>query len=86
MLVLRMWLWWVYTRCEVQVAYAIGRSHPVGLYTECFGTETVPVEQINDAVSRVFDLRPAALIADLQLLRPIYSQVTTTATSDASSM
>ena len=64
------------SRCEVQVAYAIGRAHPVGFYTECFGTEQVPVEQINDAVLRVFDLRPAALIRDLDLLRPIYSQVT----------
>ena len=64
------------TRCEVQVAYAIGRAHPVGFYTQCFGTETVPVEQINDAVLAVFDLRPAALIRDLDLLRPIYSQVT----------
>ena len=64
------------TRCEVQVAYAIGRAHPVGFYTECFGTETVPVEQINDAVLSVFDLRPAAIIRDLDLLRPIYSQVT----------
>ncbi len=64
------------TRCEVQVAYAIGRAHPVGFYTQCFGTEQVPVEQINDAVLSVFDLRPAAIIRDLDLLRPIYSQVT----------
>jgi S-adenosylmethionine synthetase len=64
------------SRCEVQVAYAIGRAHPVGFYTQCFGTETVPVEQINDAVLAVFDLRPAAIIRDLDLLRPIYSQVT----------
>ncbi|WP_040160601.1 methionine adenosyltransferase [Nigerium massiliense] len=63
-------------RCEVQVAYAIGRAHPVGFYTECFGTEKVPVEQINDAVLSVFDLRPAAIIRDLDLLRPIYSQIT----------
>ena len=63
-------------RCEVQVAYAIGRAHPVGFYTECFGTEKVPVEQINDAVLSVFDLRPAAIIRDLQLLRPIYSKIT----------
>ncbi|PKQ23419.1 MAG: methionine adenosyltransferase [Actinobacteria bacterium HGW-Actinobacteria-5] len=63
-------------RCEVQVAYAIGRSHPVGFYTECFGTETVPVDQITDAVLSVFDLRPAAIIRDLDLIRPIYSQVT----------
>ncbi|MGV8907849.1 MAG: methionine adenosyltransferase [Propionicimonas sp.] len=63
-------------RCEVQVAYAIGRAHPVGFYTECFGTETVPVEQITRAVRQVFDLRPAAIIAALDLIRPIYSQVT----------
>ena len=63
-------------RCEVQVAYAIGRAHPVGFYTECFGTEKVPLNQINDAVLSVFDLRPAAIIRDLDLLRPIYSQIT----------
>ncbi len=63
-------------RCEVQVAYAIGRAHPVGFYTECFGTEKVPLGQINDAVLSVFDLRPAAIIRDLDLLRPIYSQIT----------
>jgi S-adenosylmethionine synthetase len=61
-------------RCEVQVAYAIGKSHPVGFYVETFGTESVPVEQIQDAVLTVFDLRPAAIIADLQLKRPIYAQ------------
>ncbi len=49
-------------RCEVQVAYAIGRAHPVGFYTECFGTEKVPVEQITEAVLATFDLRPAAII------------------------
>ena len=53
-------------RCEVQVAYAIGKSHPVGFYVETFGTETVPVGQIQDAVLSVFDLRPAAIIADLR--------------------
>jgi len=63
-------------RCEVQVAYAIGRAHPVGFYTECFGTEKVPLEQISDAVLEVFDLRPAAIIRDLDLLRPIYSRIT----------
>ena len=46
-------------RCEVQVAYAIGKAHPVGFYVETFGTETVPVAQIQDAVLQVFDLRPA---------------------------
>jgi S-adenosylmethionine synthetase len=63
-------------RCEVQVAYAIGRAHPVGFYTECFGTETVPVDRITEAVLATFDLRPAAIIRDLDLIRPIYSQVT----------
>jgi len=60
-------------RCEVQVAYAIGKAHPVGLYVETFGTETVPLGRIQDAIREVFDLRPAALIRDLDLLRPIYS-------------
>jgi S-adenosylmethionine synthetase len=61
-------------RCEVQVAYAIGKAHPVGLFVETFGTETVPVDRIQAAVSDVFDLRPAAIIRDLDLLRPIYAQ------------
>jgi S-adenosylmethionine synthetase len=60
-------------RCEVQVAYAIGKAQPVGLFVETFGTETVPVSKIQDAVLQVFDLRPAAIIRDLALLRPIYS-------------
>ena len=60
-------------RCEVQVAYAIGKAQPVGLFVETFGTETVPVSSIQDAVLSVFDLRPAAIIRDLELLRPIYS-------------
>jgi S-adenosylmethionine synthetase len=62
------------TRCEVQVAYAIGKARPVGLFVECFGTETVSVERIQSAVTDVFDLRPAAIIRDLDLLRPIYAQ------------
>ncbi|WP_250279625.1 methionine adenosyltransferase [Frankia sp. Cppng1_Ct_nod] len=61
-------------RCEVQVAYAIGKAHPVGLFVETFGTGSVPDEQIQDAVTTVFDLRPAAIIRDLDLLRPIYTQ------------
>jgi S-adenosylmethionine synthetase len=61
-------------RCETQVAYAIGKAKPVGVFVECFGTEQVPVERIQDAVLQVFDLRPAAIIRDLDLLRPIYSQ------------
>ncbi|HVN13051.1 MAG TPA: methionine adenosyltransferase [Kineosporiaceae bacterium] len=60
-------------RCEVQVAYAIGKAHPVGLYVETFGTETLPLPLIQDAIRDVFDLRPAAIIRDLDLLRPIYS-------------
>ncbi len=59
-------------RCEVQVAYAIGKAQPVGLFVETFGTETIGVEKIQSAVSQVFDLRPAAIIRDLNLLRPIY--------------
>jgi len=62
------------TRCEVQVAYAIGKAHPVGLFVETFGTGTVPDSQIQDAVLSVFDLRPAAIVRDLDLLRPIYAQ------------
>ena len=62
------------TRCEVQVAYAIGKAQPVGLFVETFGTEKVPVEKIQDAVLATFDLRPAAIIRDLDLLRPIYSK------------
>ena len=61
-------------RAEVQVAYAIGKAEPVGLFVETFGTETAPVLKIQEAVTRVFDLRPAAIIRDLDLLRPIYSQ------------
>ena len=61
-------------RCEVQVAYAIGASHPVGLYVETFGTETVPLDRLTAAIREVFDLRPAAIVRDLDLLRPIYSR------------
>jgi S-adenosylmethionine synthetase len=62
------------SRCEVQVAYAIGKAQPVGLFVECFGTEKVPVIQIEAAIEHVFDLRPAAIIRDLDLLRPIYQE------------
>ncbi|MGW4026523.1 methionine adenosyltransferase [Streptomyces sp. NPDC005009] len=62
------------TRCELQVAYAIGKAEPVGLFVETFGTNTVAVERIENAVSEVFDLRPAAIIRDLDLLRPVYAQ------------
>lgn len=61
-------------KCEVQVAYAIGKAKPVGLFIETFGTEKIPVSQITSAVLNVFDLRPAAIIRDLDLLRPIYSK------------
>jgi S-adenosylmethionine synthetase len=61
-------------RCEAQVAYAIGKAKPVGLFVECFGTERIPVGQIQDAVLEAFDLRPAAIVRDLELLRPIYAQ------------
>ncbi|GEL97182.1 S-adenosylmethionine synthase [Cellulomonas terrae] len=59
-------------RCEVQVAYAIGKANPVGLYVETFGTETVPLTRLTAAIRDVFDLRPAAIVRDLDLLRPIY--------------
>ena len=59
-------------RCEVQVAYAIGKAHPVGLFVQTFGTGVLPDERIQEAVLEVFDLRPAAIIRDLDLLRPIY--------------
>ncbi|MFE9767258.1 methionine adenosyltransferase [Streptomyces sp. NPDC005808] len=62
------------TRCEVQVAYAIGKAEPVGLFVETFGTAKVDAERIETAITEVFDLRPAAIIRDLDLLRPIYSQ------------
>ena len=61
-------------RAEVQVAYAIGKAAPVGLYVETFGTEKYSVDSIRNAVLRVFDLRPKAIIQDLNLLRPIYAQ------------
>jgi len=60
------------TRCEVQVAYAIGKAHPVGVFVETFGTGVMADEAIQEAVLRVFDLRPAAIIRDLDLLRPIF--------------
>ncbi|BDZ60985.1 S-adenosylmethionine synthase [Demequina sediminis] len=61
-------------RCEVQVAYAIGTAHPVGLYVETFGTSTVPDESIVAAIREVFDLRPGAIIDALDLRRPVYRQ------------
>ncbi|GDX27448.1 S-adenosylmethionine synthase [Actinomycetes bacterium] len=61
-------------RCEVQVAYAIGMAHPVSILVETFGTETIAVEKIEAAVKATFDLRPAAIVRDLKLKRPIYLQ------------
>jgi S-adenosylmethionine synthetase len=64
-------------RLEVQVAYAIGKSSPVGLYVETFGTGHVPDDRITEAIRQVFDLRPGAIIRDLDLLRPIYASTAT---------
>jgi S-adenosylmethionine synthetase len=64
-------------RLEVQVAYAIGKAAPVGFYVETFGTGHVPDERISAAIREVFDLRPAAIIRSLDLLRPIYRQTAT---------
>jgi S-adenosylmethionine synthetase len=61
-------------RCEAQVAYAIGKAAPVGVFIETFGTGVVADEKIQEAVLQVFDLRPAAIIRDLDLLRPIYAE------------
>ena len=61
-------------RCELQVAYAIGVAHPVSLEVECFGTERIPAKQIADLVREHFDLRPAAILRDLDLRRPIYAK------------
>ena len=61
-------------RCEAQVAYAIGKAAPVGVFIQTFGTGVVPDEKIQDAVLQVFDLRPGAIISDLDLLRPIYAK------------
>lgn len=65
------------TKAEVQVAYAIGVARPVGLYVECFGTNTVDIDLIEKAVLDVFDLRPRAIIDELDLLRPIYGATST---------
>jgi S-adenosylmethionine synthetase len=62
------------TKCEVQVAYAIGKAEPVGLFIETFGTETANPARISEAIMQTFDLRPAAIIRDLDLKRPIYAQ------------
>jgi S-adenosylmethionine synthetase len=64
-------------RLEVQVAYAIGKAAPVGLYVESFGSGHVDDETIITAIRDVFDLRPASIIRELDLLRPIYAQTST---------
>jgi len=61
-------------RCELQIAYAIGVAHPVSIELECFGTETVPLGRLEELVREHFDLRPAAIIRDLDLRRPIYAK------------
>jgi S-adenosylmethionine synthetase len=62
------------TRCEVQVAYAIGMAHPVSIFVETFGTENADPSKIDTAVREVFDLRPAAIVRDLELRRPVFRQ------------
>jgi len=64
-------------RLEIQVAYAIGKAAPVGLYVETFGTGALPDKEITAAIREVFDLRPAAIIHHLDLLRPIYQKTAT---------
>ena len=61
-------------RCQIQVAYAIGVAHPMSVLLETFGTETIPVAKIEDLVAEHFDLRPAAIVRDLDLRRPIYTK------------
>src|SRR5262245_43818105 len=62
------------SQCEVQLAYAIGVAKPMNVTVETFGTEKAPIEKIQDAINKVFDLRPAAIIKNLDLRRPIYRQ------------
>ena len=62
------------SKCEVQVAYAIGKARPVGMFVETFGTAVIPQGRIEEAISEVFDLRPAAIIRDLDLRRPIFAR------------
>lgn len=61
-------------KCEVQVAYAIGKAHPVGLFVDTFGTGVLPDDELQEIIAKVFDLRPAAIIEDLNLRRPIYQK------------
>jgi S-adenosylmethionine synthetase len=60
-------------RCELQVSYAIGTARPISLFADCFGTEVVPISVLRTAILKVFDLRPAAIIRDLDLCRPVYA-------------
>ena len=64
-------------RCQLQIAYAIGVAHPLSLVVECFGTEHVPIATIERLVAEHFDLRPAAILRDLDLFRPIYRKTAT---------
>ena len=61
-------------RCQIQVAYAIGVAHPMSVLVETFGTEAIPVARIEELVQEHFDLRPAAILRDLDLRRPIYAK------------
>jgi S-adenosylmethionine synthetase len=61
-------------RCELQVAYAIGVAHPVSIEVDCFGTERVPLQRIEELIRDKFDLRPGAILRDLDLMRPIFSK------------
>ena len=64
-------------RCQLQIAYAIGVAHPMSLVVECFGTEEVPLATIERLIGEHFDLRPAAILRDLDLFRPIYRKTAT---------
>ena len=68
-------------RCQIQVAYAIGVAHPLSVLVDTFGTEAIPVPKIEELVREHFDLRPAAILRDLDLRRPIYARRPRTATS-----
>jgi S-adenosylmethionine synthetase len=61
-------------RCELQVAYAIGVAHPVSVAVDCFGTERIPTHRVEELVREHFDLRPGAILRDLDLMRPIYAK------------
>jgi S-adenosylmethionine synthetase len=61
-------------RCQLQVAYAIGVAHPMSVNVDCFGTERIPLDKLTELVSEHFDLRPGAIIRDLDLMRPIYAK------------